>query len=229
MEQQQTGTPSDSKPRSWILPVSLLVIAVLLIAAAAVYNYYRPIVGGQSPVATATVQPDASPSPGASPGAGVVPTQISEPDLTVDANGLSKATVTITTNEGVIKYKFYPTDAPVTTKRIIELTKQGFYNGLIFHRVVQGFVIQTGDPQGNGTGGSGQRLKAEFNNRRHNEGTVAMARAADPDSADSQFYISLGTHPHLDRSYTVFGQVIEGMDVARKIKIGDKMIKVVVE
>ncbi|MCM2324169.1 MAG: peptidylprolyl isomerase [Oligoflexia bacterium] len=133
------------------------------------------------------------------------------------------------TSKGIIRFKFYPQDAPNTVNRIIELVQQGFYNGLTFHRVVPGFVVQGGDPVGNGTGGSGQKLKAEFNNRRHVEGAVAMARAMDPDSADSQFYISLGTHPHLDRSYTVFGQVIEGMDVARKLEKGDKMISVRVE
>jgi peptidylprolyl isomerase/peptidyl-prolyl cis-trans isomerase B (cyclophilin B) len=142
---------------------------------------------------------------------------------------MSRATVILTTSQGVIKFKFYPKDAPNTVKRLVELINQGFYNGLAFHRVVPGFVIQGGDPLGNGKGGSGQTLKAEFNDRRHVEGAVAMARAGDPDSADSQFYISLGTHPHLDHSYTVFGQVIEGMDVARKIKPGDKMTNVIIE
>ena len=150
-------------------------------------------------------------------------------DLTTDENGLSKSTVVLTTSQGVIKYKFYSKDAPKTVARMAELIQQGFYNGLTFHRVVPGFVIQGGDPLGNGTGGSGQKLAAEFNERRHVEGTVAMARAQDPNSADSQFYISLGRHPHLDRSYTVFGQVTEGMDVAKKIGIGDRMVSVKVE
>ena len=150
-------------------------------------------------------------------------------DLSMDAAGLSKSTIVINTNKGVIKYKFYPKDAPETVNRMAQLIQQGFYNGLIFHRVVPGFVIQGGDPQGTGAGGSGQKLKAEFNDRRHVEGTVAMARAADPNSADSQFYISLGTHPHLDHSYTVYGQVIEGMDVAHKIQVGDKMLGVTLE
>lgn len=152
-----------------------------------------------------------------------------KPDLTMDANGLSKATVVLRTNQGVIKYKFYPGDAPNTVNRMIELIQKKFYDGLAFHRVVPGFVIQGGDPLGNGTGGSGQKLKAEFNNRHHVEGAVAMARAQDPDSADSQFYISLGVHPHLDHSYTIFGQVIEGMDVVRKIAVGDKMLSVSIE
>ena len=150
-------------------------------------------------------------------------TAASQPDLTVDGNGLSKATVTIKTTKGIIKFKFYPGDAPKTVHRIIELVNQGFYNGLSFHRVVPGFVIQGGDPQGNGTGGSGQKLEPEFNNRNHVEGTVAMARAADPASADSQFYISLGVHPHLDHQYTIFGYVVEGLDVAKQIVVGDKM------
>ena len=151
------------------------------------------------------------------------------PDLTPGEDGLSKATVVLKTDKGVIKYKFYPTDAPNTVKRIIELINSGFYNGLTFHRVEPGFVIQGGDPYGNGTGGSGQKQKAEFNHRRHLAGTVAMARASDPDSADSQFYISLGTHPHLDNKYTIFGQVIEGQDVAGKIAVGDKMTAVYIE
>ena len=150
-------------------------------------------------------------------------------DLNTDSNGLSASTVVINTTQGIMKYKFYSKDAPKTVARMIELIQQGFYNGLTFHRVVPGFVIQGGDPVGNGTGGSGQKLPAEFNERRHVEGTLAMARAADPNSADSQFYVSLGRHPHLDRSYTVFGQLTEGLDVAKKIQIGDRMTSVTIE
>jgi cyclophilin family peptidyl-prolyl cis-trans isomerase len=175
-----------------------------------------------SPAPEVTIAPSGVP---ASP----MPATAVEPDLTVDANGLSKSTVVITTTYGIIKFKFYPKDAPNTVNRVAELIKQGFYNGLIFHRVVPGFVIQGGDPQGTGAGGSGVKLKAEFNGRRHNEGTVAMARAADPDSADSQFYIALAPQPHLDNSYTIFGQVIEGMDVVRKIQMGDKMTSVTIQ
>ncbi len=151
------------------------------------------------------------------------------PDLSVDENGLSKATVVIDTAKGPIKFKFYSEDAPNTVDRIVTLINEGFYNGLNFHRVVPGFVVQGGDPEGNGTGGSGENLKAEFNKRKHVEGTVAMARAQDPDSADSQFYISLGVHPHLDNNYTVFGQVIEGMPVVQKLEQGDVMEKVTIE
>lgn len=157
------------------------------------------------------------------------PESNANPDLNVDSQGLSRATVEIQTERGKIRFKFYTHDAPNTIKRIIELINSGFYNGLKFHRVVPGFVVQGGDPIGDGTGGSGQKLSAEFNGRKHVEGAIAMARAADPDSADSQFYISLGNHPHLDGKYTVFGQVTYGLDVVRKIKVGDRMKSVVIK
>jgi len=149
-----------------------------------------------------------------------------QPDLKVDTNGLSKSQVVIETEKGQIRFKFYPKDAPKTVNRIAQLVNQGFYNGLIFHRFVAKFVIQGGDPLGNGTGGSGQKLQPEFNSRKHLVGTVAMARAAAPDSADSQFYITLTPQPTLDGQYTIFGQVIEGMDVVRKIRPGDVMKRV---
>ncbi len=132
----------------------------------------------------------------------------------------------IETTHGNIEAELYPTDAPKTVARIQELAGKGFYNGLTFHRVVPGFVVQGGDPKGNGTGGSGQNIPAEFNSKKHVEGTLAMARSADPNSADSQFYISLGTHSHLDNNYTVFGSVVKGIDAVKKIKMGDKMTKV---
>ncbi len=132
----------------------------------------------------------------------------------------------IETSHGTIEAELFPKEAPKTVARITELADKGFYNGLSFHRVVPGFVVQGGDPKGNGTGGSGQNLPAEFNSQKHVEGTLAMARAMDPNSADSQFYISLGTHPHLDNNYTVFGKVVKGMDAVKKISVGDKMTKV---
>lgn len=145
--------------------------------------------------------------------------------LEVDGKGLSKASITIKTVHGNIILKLYPNQAPITVARIIELANEGFYDGLTFHRVVPGFVVQGGDPNGDGTGGSGKKLKAEFSNLQHVKGTVAMARAAgDENSADSQFYIALNTLPHLDGSYTVFGQVTEGLDAVEKIQKGDKII-----
>lgn len=145
--------------------------------------------------------------------------------LEVDGKGLSKANITVKTVHGNIVFKLYPNQAPITVARIIELANEGFYDGLTFHRVVPGFVVQGGDPNGDGTGGSGKKLKAEFSNLQHVKGTVAMARAGgDEDSADSQFYIALNTLPHLDGSYTVFGQVTEGLDTVEKIQKGDKII-----
>ena len=151
------------------------------------------------------------------------------PDLSTDDKGLSKAVAVIETNRGTIRYRFYSKDAPYTVKRIIELINTDFYDGLTFHRVEPNFVIQGGDPDGNGTGGSGRKLKAEFNGKHHMEGTVAMARAQHPDSADSQFYITLAPQPQLDGNYTVFGQVIEGMDVVKRIQVGDRMTSIYVE
>jgi cyclophilin family peptidyl-prolyl cis-trans isomerase len=162
--------------------------------------------------------------------------------LTLSAGGLGlvfttawaqggKPVVIIETDKGNIIFEMFPDAAPKTVARITELIKQGFYNGLTFHRVVPGFVIQGGDPKGNGTGGSGVNLKAEFNKKPHLLGTVAMARANDPDSADSQFYICLGPQPFLDGKYTVFGQVTDkaSLDVIQKIKQGDVMRKVTVK
>lgn len=147
----------------------------------------------------------------------------------VNADGLSQAVATIQTARGKIQFKFFTKDAPVTSARIAELIQQGFYNGVIFHRVEPQFVIQTGDPTGTGTSGSGKKLKAEFNTRKHVLGTVAMARTSDPNSADSQFYICLGPHPFLDNQYTVFGQLIDGVDVIKQIQRGDQMTSVTID
>ena len=149
--------------------------------------------------------------------------------LVVNQDGLSRATAVIQTTRGNIRFKFYTQDAPKTVHRIAQLIQNGFYNGLVFHRVVPGFVIQGGDPTGTGSGGSGTQLDAEFNSRSHVPGAVAMARSQEINSADSQFYISLGTHPHLDGKYTVFGQLIEGQEVANQIQPGDRMTSVSLE
>ena len=122
--------------------------------------------------------------------------------------------------DGNVIIEMYPDAAPNHVARIKELVRQGFYDGLKFHRVIEGFMAQTGDPKGNGTGGSGQKLKAEFNRLHHGRGAVSMARAASPDSADSQFFICFKDSGFLDGQYTVWGQVIEGMDAVDKIKRG---------
>ena len=121
---------------------------------------------------------------------------------------------------GVITAELYPQQAPQSVSNFISLIQKGFYDGLKFHRVIDGFMAQTGDPLGNGTGGSGKNLKAEFNNRPHKRGAVSMARAADPNSADSQFFICFDDSTFLDRQYTVWGQVISGMQAVDKIKRG---------
>ena len=108
----------------------------------------------------------------------------------------------------------------------MKLVDEGFYDGLKFHRVEPGFVVQGGDPKGDGTGGPGYNLKAEFNARPHERGTVAMARSSQPDSAGSQFYICLGDAPFLNGQYTVFGQMTEGFDVLDAIRRGDAMVSV---
>jgi cyclophilin family peptidyl-prolyl cis-trans isomerase len=145
-------------------------------------------------------------------------------DLTPDAEGLSKAVATMTLESGgVVKWRFFTNDAPNTVRRISQLVGEGFYNGIIFHRVVPGFVVQAGDPTGLGSGGSGVKLNAEFNSHKHVSGIVSMARTNDPNSADSQFFIMLGPSPHLDGKYTVIGKVIEGLENVQKIRQGDKI------
>jgi len=135
-----------------------------------------------------------------------------------------KQTAVITLEKGgEIRIEFFPVDAPKTVENFVTLAKKGFYDGLAFHRVVPGFVAQGGDPKGDGTGGPGYKIKAEFNKQKHLRGSLAMARAADPDSAGSQFYITFGPQPSLDSQYTVFGRVVSGMEHVDKIKVGDKM------
>jgi len=124
---------------------------------------------------------------------------------------------------GEIRLEFYPEDAPKTVENFVTLAKKGFYNGLNFHRVVPDFVVQGGCPKGNGTGGPGYMIKAEFNKQKHVRGTLAMARSQSPDSAGSQFYICYGATPHLDGQYTVFGRVVSGMEHVDRIKQGDRM------
>jgi peptidyl-prolyl cis-trans isomerase B (cyclophilin B) len=123
----------------------------------------------------------------------------------------------IETNMGMIKLKFYPDVAPNHCRNFIRLAKDGFYDNLIFHRVIKGFMIQGGCPQGTGMGGPGWNVDAEFSQRKHLKGTLSMARSTDPNSAGSQFFICLEPQPGLDGKYTVFGQVIEGQDVVDKI------------
>ena len=132
--------------------------------------------------------------------------------------------VTITMENGdTIKAELYPDIAPITVENFVKLVKEGFYDGLTFHRIISGFMIQGGCPNGNGTGGPGHTIKGEFsmngvkNDLKHTPGVLSMARSMAPDSAGSQFFIMHKTSPQLDGQYAAFGQVIEGMDVVNKL------------
>jgi cyclophilin family peptidyl-prolyl cis-trans isomerase len=131
-------------------------------------------------------------------------------------------TLLLTLKDGVVVIELRPDLAPKHVARIKELTREGFYDGLAFHRVIDGFMAQTGDPKGNGTGGSGVKLPAEFTSEPFVRGTVGMARSQDPNSGDSQFFICFAPAPSLDGKYTVWGQVRKGMEFVDKIKRGDE-------
>ncbi len=130
-------------------------------------------------------------------------------------------TLVLETTQGRVVIELRPDLAPNHVERIKELAEQGFYDGVVFHRVIDGFMAQTGDPTGTGRGGSGKNLKAEFSKAPHERGTVSMARANHPDSADSQFFICFDDAHFLDGKYTVWGRVIEGMENVDKIKRGE--------
>lgn len=214
------------QPRHFLALVLGIVLAGIVIGAVV----YQAQLGFQDLAEPAREAPTQQPSVSLGEPANQDPPKSNpSPDLATDERGMSHATATLMTSRGPIRFKFYPVDAPETVARITELAHRRYYNGLTFHRVIPGFAIQTGSPQGTEAGGSGKRLKPEFNQRRHIEGTLGMARSSDPGSADSQFYITLTPQPHLDRSYTVFGQVIDGMDVARRIRAGDGVLWLAIE
>ena len=198
----------------------LLVLAVLIVLAGAAFALWKARQEGETGPATTDLPPASNGQPAPSettfaPGAF---------DLTPETDGLSKAVATLTMENGIaIKIRFFTSDAPNTVKRITQLISEGFYNGVVVHRVVPGFVVQAGDPTGTGAGGSGVKLKAEFNSHKHEPGIVSMARTSDPNSADSQFFIMLGAAPSLDGQYTVFGKVVAGYEQVAKIQRGDKI------
>ena len=140
-------------------------------------------------------------------------------------------TLILETTKGKVSIAMRPDLAPGHVAHIKALVRKGFYDGIVFHRVIDGFMAQTGCPHGTGTGGSGKKLKAEFNREPHVRGTVSMARSSDPDSGDSQFFICFDDASFLNGKYTVWGQVTEGMDNVDKIKRGepvqnpDKIVK----
>ncbi|MGE0668121.1 MAG: peptidylprolyl isomerase [Sphingomonadales bacterium] len=149
-------------------------------------------------------------------------TVVSLPALAVEWEKIDlENTLVLELDYGRVVIEMRPDKAPNHVARIKELVRQHFYDGLKFHRVIPGFMAQTGDPKGDGTGGSGREMKNEFNNLRHLRGTVSMAREGDNvDSADSQFFIMLNANRSLDRNYTVWGRVIEGMEAVDQIRAG---------
>jgi peptidylprolyl isomerase len=134
-------------------------------------------------------------------------------------------TLLLETTKGPVTISMRPDLAPGHVARIKELVRSGFYNNVAFHRVIDGFMAQTGCPQGTGTGGSGKKLKAEFSNEKHVRGTVSMARAQSPDSGDSQFFICFAPSRWLDGQYTVWGMVTAGMENVDKIKRGEPVVE----
>ncbi len=155
----------------------------------------------------------------------------SAPQMSIDVK--KNYVATIKTDKGDIVVELYPKDAPQTVNNFVFLSRDGFYNNLTFHRVEPGFVIQGGDPLGNGTGGPGYTIPAEIK-AKHTKGAIAMARLSDQvnprrDSSGSQFYITLEATPFLDGGYTAFGQVTQGMDVVEKIARGDKIQSIAIE
>jgi len=152
-----------------------------------------------------------------------------------DGQDGAKVEAVIKTDKGDIVLRFFPDSAPVTVASFLHLARTGFFNGTTFHRVVPGFVIQGGDPKSKdpkatdvGTGGPGYNLPAEFNNRPHVTGTLSMARGGDPNSGGSQFFICLADQPSLNGQYTVFGQVVSGMDVVNQVTQGTVMQEVTI-
>ncbi len=141
--------------------------------------------------------------------------------------GTSMEKAIIKTEKGDIEIEFFTKEAPITTQNFMDLVNSKFYDGLTFHRVEPGFVIQGGDPKGDGTGGSGKTIPLEIGKGlTHTKGTVAMARASDPNSASSQFYITLEDSPFLDGNYAIFGRVTSGMEVVESIEVGDTILEI---
>jgi peptidyl-prolyl cis-trans isomerase B (cyclophilin B) len=144
----------------------------------------------------------------------------SPPPMTVDPE--KTYTATMETTEGTITLELYPKQAPMHVNSFVFLANEGFYEGVIFHRVIPGFMIQGGDPTGTGTGSAGYRLKAEFNPAKHTRGVLSAARSSDPDSAGSQFFIMHDDATHLDNQYTAYGKVTSGLDVVDKIAMAPR-------
>jgi len=236
-QHQPEPESKESQPTSWTEDrTTLAVVAGLLILAAFLAFRFVSVVRSTpmppatpnvtvkqtTPAATSQANASATRTPHPTPKMYSAP-----PPMTIDPS--KHYTATIQTAKGNIVIELFPKVAPQTVNSFVFLSRAGFYDGLTFHRVVPGFVIQGGDPEGTGMGGPGYTLPAEFSDVKHITGTVAMARASDPNSAGSQFYITLAPTPNLNGKYTVFGQVREGMDVVQSIRKGDVMDKITIE
>ncbi len=197
-----------------------LLITAMILALAPFGAIAQDATAPATPAAT-TTQAAPAEAAAATPATETQNTQnTQENEVAKAANNQLENTLYLDLKDGRVVIQLLPEAAPNHVKRIKELVRQGFYDNTPFHRVISGFMAQTGDPTGTGTGGSGTKLKAEFNNEKHVRGSVSMARAADPDSADSQFFIVFAEAPHLDNNYTAFGKVVEGMEFVDKIKKG---------
>ncbi|MCU0236781.1 MAG: peptidylprolyl isomerase [Acidobacteria bacterium] len=145
--------------------------------------------------------------------------------LALSAVARERSVCVLETERGTLVFRLFPEVAPLTVARIGELADSGFYDGILFHRVVADFVVQAGDPSGTGDGGSGRTIVAEFSHLHYLRGSVGMARDDDIHSNDSQFFICISEQPHLDGKYTLFGQVIAGEDVLDRIRQGDRIVR----
>jgi cyclophilin family peptidyl-prolyl cis-trans isomerase len=152
--------------------------------------------------------------------------QFKQAEQVIDASKQYVATIKTAKGDIVVELS---KSTPITTNSFVFLAGKGYYDGLTFHRVEPGFVVQGGDPTGTGSGGPGYRIKGEFEGAVFDKGVFAMARTSDPNSAGSQFFITLGDAHHLDGQYAAFGRVTQGMDVAQKIAVGDVMESVTVQ
>jgi cyclophilin family peptidyl-prolyl cis-trans isomerase len=199
------------------------VIALLVVGVAYIVIAANPPAPKQD---ATTARPAAAPQQ--SPAAGAQPQAADSGDVSAKKKQYDKPgdmkidpaktyTATIETDAGTMVAELYPKLAPKTVNSFVFLAKEGFYDGVIFHRVIPGFMIQGGDPTGTGSGGPGYSLPAEFNETKHVRGILSMARTQDPNSAGSQFFVMHATAPHLDNQYTVFGKVTKGEEVIDKI------------
>ncbi len=200
--------------------LAVLIVALLLLGCAKPSNTNQYPAGQNGDIVknTSTSAPT-TPSQNPTNPAPSTPSQVSGNPIVV-----------FETTKGTFKAEIYMDKAPISGANFISLVKSGFYNGLTFHRYVPGFVIQGGDPKGDGTGGSEKTIPLEVRaDLKHVKGALGMARSQSPNSASSQFYVSLDDLPSLDMNYAVFGQVTQGFDIAEQLRQGDKMTKVYVQ